>query len=727
MTDGPLAAFSRGAIKQVLHADLARRLADLHGDCPVSRSHRDLVQLLGGEFVYAAPIPGRARGRWLVLVRFGQVIEQRFGMSSEIPLIYDSHEDLQLRTVDSIPEVLKNLPADRSSVSPELSFISTPDLYVTEKLHRWSRPDRVLIPLLWKPDLGPQEFLGTLSRNVFSRDLYSLRGAVTGRDFFGRQRLMGAVLDDVHSGRVPGVFGMRKSGKTSLIKEIIRSSEASDQRFGRKRAFVYQDLEHLTGFDAGDPVAELMVDLVEALRAGLKSVGLRTKELADLPADASLPQLRSSLDLLLSRLDRDQELVLLLDEIEYLCPPQAERQPASPVNQKVPQLFGVFRKLVQERSNFGLVISGLASASIEASELYGRPNPLFTFARPYYIGAFSDTEGADLLRGVGKLVGLTWADDAIDLVMSETGGNAMLIRELGSAVLRSYPQNRTDITVVNRPQVVAVLETWRRGVSSNLREVVLHLKRFYPDESTLIGILMSSPSDFDEIAYDFPDQVHRLHQLGVIEPVGDGWAASRVLQMGWELANRMAPIGVKADTEPGRPATTEVPAVIGLGVGELITNGENASVEFKQTAIYNVHTKVKDSKVELAVIKTVAGFLNAKGGVLLIGVHDDGSPVGLEPDLSVCSQRKDRDGFENWLYTRLLDQIDGAAIASFVTVSFEQIGEHEICRVNVMPSRQPVYVGDEALFFVRIGNSTRQYNTRDAQSYIRAHWYGERS
>lgn len=60
-------------------------------------------------------------------------------------------------------------------------------------------------------------------------------------------------------------------------------------------------------------------------------------------------------------------------------------------------------------------------------------------------------------------------------------------------------------------------------------------------------------------------------------------------------------------------------------------------------------------------------------------------------------------------------------------VSFEQIGEHEICRVNVMPSRQPVYVGDEALFFDRIGNSTRQYNTRDAQSYIRGRWYGERS
>jgi hypothetical protein len=170
--------------------------------------------------------------------------------------------------------------------------------------------------------------------------------------------------------------------------------------------------------------------------------------------------------------------------------------------------------------------------------VYGRPNPLFTFAKPYYLGPFTDAEGTDLLRGVGKQVGLTWADGALELAMAESGGSAMLIRELGSAVLKSYPENRTDFALVERADVVAVLGKWRRAVSSNLREVVLHLQKSYPDESVLMGFLMSSPEDFDALAYDFPDQVNRLHQLGVIEPVGDGWASSRILQMGWELVNR---------------------------------------------------------------------------------------------------------------------------------------------------------------------------------------------
>lgn len=720
MPSRPLPAFSEGAIQQVLHVELARKLTKLHEELPISRHHRDLVQMLGGEFVYAAAIPGRARGRWLVLVRFGQVLEQRFGLAAELPLLYDVHSDLQIRTADGIPENLRILPDNRRSVSSETTFISTPDQYMIEKAHRWSRPDRLLIPIPWNPQLSAEDLLDIISRNVFSRDLYSMRGAVTGRNFFGRRRLMSAVLEDVSSGRVPGIFGMRKSGKTSLLKEMIRSSKASDVQFQRQRAFIYQDLEHLSGFDAGDPVAELVADLIEAFRAELKAVGLRTKEVADLSARAALPQLRSALDLLLSRLEANQEVILVLDEVEYLCPPRAEVHAATPLNQKVPQLFGVFRKLVQERRNFGLVISGLASASVEASELYGRPNPLFTFAKPYYLGPFSDAEGADLLRGVGKMVGLAWSDDAVQLVMSETGGSAMLIRELGSAVLKSYPANRSDVAKVERQDVAAVLATWRRAVSSNLREVVRHLQKFYPDESTLIDVLMTSPGDFDLLAYDYPDQVHRLHQLGVIEPIGDSWAASRILQMGWELANRRSRLPASSEqTEDGDTGNVRTQD---SSTEDLISSGESSNVEFKQNAIFNPYTGQKDARIEHAVIKSVAGFLNANGGVLLIGVHDDRYAVGLDADLAVCSRRKDRDGFENWLYTRLTDQISGPAVASFVTISFETVDGHEVCRVEVRPSSEPVYVGDSAEFFVRTGNSTRQYNPRDAEVYIRTHW-----
>lgn len=226
---------------------------------------------------------------------------------------------------------------------------------------------------------------------------------------------------------------------------------------------------------------------------------------------------------------------------------------------------------------------------------------------------------------------------------------------------------------------------WRRAVSSNLREVVLNLQRFYPDETELIGIIMSAPADFGVLAYDFPDQVHRLHQLGVIEPVGDEWVPSRILQMGWELVNRRGLTDTSADVESSND--TSISQAPNDPTIELLGKGESSRVEFKETATYNRRTGSKDSKIEHAIIKSVAGFLNADGGVLLIGIHDDGHPTGINPDYGVCSHRKDRDGFENWLFTRLTDEIDRSVIASSVKVSFELIDDLEICRLEVDPSR----------------------------------------
>jgi len=154
---------------------------------------------------------------------------------------------------------------------------------------------------------------------------------------------------------------------------------------------------------------------------------------------------------------------------------------------------------------------------------------------------------------------------------------------------------------------------------------------------------------------------------------------------------------------------------------DLIAAGESRTVEFKQTARYNMHTRQVDKNLEHGVVKSVAGFLNAGGGVLLIGVHDEQRPTGLDDDFATTGNRG-KDGFENWLVTKLEQEIGRPAVASFVSIAFESLPDGDICRIDVRPSDRPVYVGEGAEFFVRMGNSTRPYNTRDALEYIRSRW-----
>jgi hypothetical protein len=104
---------------------------------------------------------------------------------------------------------------------------------------------------------------------------------------------------------------------------------------------------------------------------------------------------------------------------------------------------------------------------------------------------------------------------------------------------------------------------------------------------------------------------------------------------------------------------------------ELIAAGEGERVELKATARYNTWTSVRDARIEDEVVITVAGFMNAGGGTLLIGVEDDGTIHGLESDYSVVPGRS-RDGFQLWLRTLLAERI-GKAQTADVGVAFGAI------------------------------------------------------
>jgi CRP-like cAMP-binding protein len=65
---------------------------------------------------------------------------------------------------------------------------------------------------------------------------------------------------------------------------------------------------------------------------------------------------------------------------------------------------------------------------------------------------------------------------------------------------------------------------------------------------------------------------------------------------------------------------------------KLIENGESNQVEFKSTISINLYTNKKDQNITHAMLKSIAAFLNSKGGVLLLGVNDKGEIIGLKEE-----------------------------------------------------------------------------------------------
>ncbi|MEE4024140.1 ATP-binding protein [Gordonia sp. PKS22-38] len=163
-------------------------------------------------------------------------------------------------------------------------------------------------------------------------------------------------------------------------------------------------------------------------------------------------------------------------------------------------------------------------------------------------------------------------------------------------------------------------------------------------------------------------------------------------------------------------------------IAELLAAGESDRVEFKSTARINMRTGDKDARMEHVIVKTVSGFLNGGGGTLLVGVDDDGNPLGLDRDYATLKV-PDADRFELWLrdlFTTSLGQNAAAAIGVSIEDVTTDDGAQPVCRISCSPSTRPVYLraGKNATpeFWVRTGNSTRQLTVDQAADYVMNRW-----
>ena len=157
-------------------------------------------------------------------------------------------------------------------------------------------------------------------------------------------------------------------------------------------------------------------------------------------------------------------------------------------------------------------------------------------------------------------------------------------------------------------------------------------------------------------------------------------------------------------------------------IDEMIDEGENGEIEFKSSMRWSYQREESDKKLEIVVMKTIAGLSNSDGGTLLIGVQDDGEILGLDKDFNILGGNVDK--FE--LHVRnLLNKHLGKVSAAQVNVSFPIVRDKEICRIDVLKSDKPVYLkistkeaGVQEKFYVRSGNSTQELSISEASEYI---------
>ena len=272
------------------------------------------------------------------------------------------------------------------------------------------------------------------------------------------------------------------------------------------------------------------------------------------------------------------------------------------------------------------------------------------------------------------------------------------VQYLGELLERDYTLHKaadgpSAIEIVKAsPVVLAILDQRMRGDKSAGVQLLVRLREIRPN---LRAIILTGHADLE-------DAVSSM-KTGAVD-----YISKQMVDLPTQLRTRIA-----------SALANDPDSIIAL-----MRKGEGVDLEFKSSARWDRRQQKISKDIEGVILKTIAAFLNSEiGGVLLIGVDDDGKAVGLKEDYGTLN-RKDRDGYEAFLVNLMLGAY-GKDVGGHIRVDFQEVDGYEVCRVSVRPSPRAVYVPDGASgehLYIRAGNTTRQLTARETVEYCRSRW-----
>lgn len=158
---------------------------------------------------------------------------------------------------------------------------------------------------------------------------------------------------------------------------------------------------------------------------------------------------------------------------------------------------------------------------------------------------------------------------------------------------------------------------------------------------------------------------------------------------------------------------TEIDKVHGI-----IRQGESKNIEYKETLSLDVRKKTKEKYIEVSVLKTVVAFLNTEGGVLLIGVNDDGDITGIDGEIDKFHKKLDKFllHFKNLIKVRV-----GEEFYPFIEYKPIRVDGKYILKVECKESQSPCYL-DNADFYVRTNPATDKLEGPKLVEYVKNHF-----
>lgn len=453
-----------------------------------------LIRRLGKDGARLIRLQSISRSSWLLQVRLPEQVRDLYGTASEV-LLLAAAKEIRGEDLERAQEELRRREYD---LDLDLLVVVDGHPNLESRLARiyqlwgqwipWSPVDNAFPPLAdaFRPHLSPY-------------DIFEEKDPVRGRQIIGRSDLIADVSRRLQRGQSLGIFGLRKVGKTTLVRAVTDKLDPvsrlpslvkrlSGGDFGRIAVpVIWLDVQGLYPRTLESIAEQLTRDLEKRLR-------LEDLDLPSLTSGQAQPL--AALNHLLNYALQEERnpICIVLDEYDLLF----ESERGDPAVGGIDELFRMFRGHAQRTDRLALVVIGRDSEYFDHPEMNGRPNPMLNWFVPRWLGPMEPTDADELLRRLGRRAGLDIGEKTASMARWWTGGHPLLHRQLGSVLLELA--RRRGIArehVPTDPFCEEAIELFldRDAVLNICREVHLLLSKRYPGASSRLSELSRTAAE----------------------------------------------------------------------------------------------------------------------------------------------------------------------------------------------------------------------------------------
>lgn len=409
-------------------------------------------------------------------VQPSEVYRESFNMFNEVLMIFSIYNYYDERAMDYVDKLFMDYS---NRLDPVVIILISRDNNIKEIIKKNTTSNnepRIIVPFTYDEVLNSsfdEKVLQNRLREYFyQRDLFAMESPLKSDNYFyGRSNLVHNFFDKYSIGEQTGLFGLRKTGKTSVLFAVERLVEA------RKGINILIDCQtpgvyNLRWFELLEYIINRIKD---RYNIELKSSDKNYDE-----KNASEEFLKSLKEI--NRIKK-KRILIIFDEIEHITF-ELSRNEFWKSGEDYLSFWQTIRAIIQsEQGLCSFIIAGVNPMLTEKVSVNGIDNPIFNNISVKYLNLFSLDDVKNMTKEIGSYMGLSFEDSVYYKLHSNYGGHPFLIRNVCSMLNSNFSERPYKIT--NRD-----FDDFKEEIDSKLisyiQSILFVLENWYPNEFDIL-------------------------------------------------------------------------------------------------------------------------------------------------------------------------------------------------------------------------------------------------